>query len=46
MYRRIGQAGEERPPEASKTHSMDRSEGPPTGLWAFDGDLAIGWVCE
>jgi hypothetical protein len=44
MYWRIGAAYRKQPPEANKQafHKIVRN-GPPPGLLAFDGDLAVGW---
>jgi GNAT superfamily N-acetyltransferase len=44
MYWRIGAAYRKQPREANKTafHGVVNS-GPPPGLLAFDGDLAVGW---
>jgi hypothetical protein len=44
MYWRIGPAYRRRPAEANKTAFRTVVEaGPPPGLLAFQGDLAIGW---
>jgi GNAT superfamily N-acetyltransferase len=44
MYWRIGDAYRKRPREANKAafHELVKG-GPPPGLLAFDGDLAVGW---
>ena len=44
MYWRIGPAYRKRPQEANKAalRAIVR-QGPPPGLLAFDGDLAVGW---
>ena len=44
MYWRIGRAYQGRPPEANKDafHCIVK-EGPPPGLLAFAGDMAVGW---
>ncbi len=44
MYWRIGAAYHKRPREENKAefHALVKS-GPPPGLLAFDGDLAVGW---
>lgn len=44
MYWRIGSAYRQRPPEENKAAFREVVEqGPPPGLLAFDGDLAVGW---
>ena len=44
MYWRIGSAYRSRPRELNKTAFRNVAEsGPPPGLLAFDGDLAVGW---
>jgi GNAT superfamily N-acetyltransferase len=44
MYARIGSAYRKRPPEENKAGFREIvMRGPPPGLLAFDGDLAIGW---
>lgn len=44
MYGLIGAAYRKRPPEQNKAAFRDIVEqGPPPGLIAFDGDLAVGW---
>jgi GNAT superfamily N-acetyltransferase len=44
MYWRIGSEYRKRPPDANRAafRELVRS-GPPPGLLAFDGDLAVGW---
>jgi GNAT superfamily N-acetyltransferase len=44
MYWRIGAAYRKQPPEANKqAFRQIVRNGPPPGLLAFDGDLAVGW---
>lgn len=44
MFWRIGNAYRKRPPEANKEAFCKLvTNGPPPGLLAFDGDLAVGW---
>jgi GNAT superfamily N-acetyltransferase len=44
MYWRIGDAYRKRPPKANKAAFCEMvKNGPPPGLLAFDGDLAVGW---
>lgn len=44
MYWRIGSAYRERPREKNKTEFRRIvKQGPPPGLLAFDGDVAVGW---
>jgi hypothetical protein len=44
MYMRIGAAYRKRPPAANKAAFREVvMRGPPPGLLAFDGDLAVGW---
>jgi len=44
MYWRIGNDYRKRPPEANKAAFCELvKSGPPPGLLAFDGDLAVGW---
>jgi GNAT superfamily N-acetyltransferase len=44
MYWRIGNAYRTRPPEHNKEAFREIvKRGPPPGLLAFDGDLAVGW---
>jgi GNAT superfamily N-acetyltransferase len=44
MYWRIGPAYRKRPREDNKTAFRTLTEqGPPPGLLAFDGDVAVGW---
>jgi GNAT superfamily N-acetyltransferase len=44
MYWRIGSTYRKRPREANKAAFQELVEsGPPPGLLAFDGDLAVGW---
>ena len=44
MYWRIGDGYRKRPPEANKAAFREVvKNGPPPGLLAFDGDLAVGW---
>jgi GNAT superfamily N-acetyltransferase len=44
MYWRIGAAYRKRPPERNKADFREIVEhGPPPGLLALDGDLAVGW---
>jgi GNAT superfamily N-acetyltransferase len=44
MYCRIGKEYRHRPPEANKADFRGIvRRGPPPGLLAFDGDLAVGW---
>jgi hypothetical protein len=44
MYWRIGDGYRKRPPKANKAAFFDLvKNGPPPGLLAFDGDLAVGW---
>lgn len=44
MYWRIGNAYRQRPAEENKAAFRDIvRRGPPPGLLAFDGDLAVGW---
>lgn len=44
MFWRIGNEYRHRPPEANKADFCALVEnGPPPGLLAFDGDLAVGW---
>jgi GNAT superfamily N-acetyltransferase len=44
MYWRVGPAYRERPREENKAAFRDVTEhGPPPGLIAFDGDVAVGW---
>ena len=44
MYWRIGDDYRKRPPQANKTAFCKLvTDGPPPGLLAFDGDLAVGW---
>ena len=44
MYWRIGSAYRRRPPRANKAAFRDVvKHGPPPGLLAFAGDLAVGW---
>ena len=44
MYWRIGNAYRTRPPEQNKEEFREIvKRGPPPGLLAFDGDLAVGW---
>jgi GNAT superfamily N-acetyltransferase len=44
MYWRIGDAYRKRPREKNKASFRDIvKHGPPPGLVAFDGDLAVGW---
>jgi len=44
MYWRIGNEYRKRPNEANKAAFCDVvKNGPPPGLLAFDGDLAVGW---
>src|SRR5215471_19149557 len=44
MYWRIGRAYRKNPREENKTAFRKIVErGPPPGLLAFDGDLAVGW---
>jgi GNAT superfamily N-acetyltransferase len=44
MYWRIGSAYRKRPREANKAAFREIVErGPPPGLLAFDGDVAVGW---
>lgn len=44
MYGRVGSAYRNRPAEKNKAEFRDIvKRGPPPGLLAFDGDLAVGW---
>lgn len=44
MYWRIGADYRKRPPEKNKAAFREIVEhGPPPGLVAFDGDVAVGW---
>jgi len=44
MYWRIGRAYREKPSESNKAAFRKVvKRGPPPGLLAFDGDLAVGW---
>jgi GNAT superfamily N-acetyltransferase len=44
MYWRIGDSYRKRPPEVNKAAFFELVQnGPPRGLVAFDGDLAVGW---
>ena len=44
MYWRIGRAYRKKPREENKTAFREIVErGPPPGLLAFDGDIAVGW---
>jgi GNAT superfamily N-acetyltransferase len=44
MYWRIGSEYRKRPPDANKAAFRELVKGgPPPGLLAFDGDLAVGW---
>lgn len=44
MYWRIGDAYRKRPPGKNKAELREIVQhGPPIGLLAFDGDLAVGW---
>lgn len=44
MYWRIGNDYRKRPPEANQADFSELvRNGPPPGLLAFDGDLAVGW---
>ena len=44
MYWRIGRAYNQRTPESNKdAFRRVVQEGPPPGLLAFDGDIAVGW---
>jgi len=44
MYWRIGNAYRKRPRESNKADFRRIvKQGPPPGLLAFDGDLAVGW---
>lgn len=44
MYWRIGASYRKRPPDENKVDFQEIVEsGPPPGLLAFDGDLAVGW---
>jgi GNAT superfamily N-acetyltransferase len=44
MYWRIGNAYRKRPPEMNRAAFKEIvKRGPPPGLLAFDGDLAVGW---
>ena len=44
MYWRIDRAYRQKPPEENKTAFREIVErGPPPGLLAFDGDIAVGW---
>ena len=44
MYWRIGDRYRKRPPKANKAAFFDLvKNGPPPGLLAFDGDVAVGW---
>jgi GNAT superfamily N-acetyltransferase len=44
MYWRIGDGYRKRAPKANKASFFDLvKNGPPPGLIAFDGDLAVGW---
>ena len=44
MYWRIGDGYRKRPPKANKAAFFDLvKNGPPPGLLAFDGDVAVGW---
>jgi|SRR5687768_15074015 len=44
MYWRIGDAYRKRPPGTNKQEFCELvKKGPPPGLLAFDGDLAVGW---
>jgi GNAT superfamily N-acetyltransferase len=44
MYWRIGSAYRKRPPDKNKAAFRDIvNRGPPPGLLAFDGELAVGW---
>jgi GNAT superfamily N-acetyltransferase len=44
MYWRIGTAYRKRPPDENKTAFQEIvNRGPPPGLIAFEGDLAVGW---
>jgi GNAT superfamily N-acetyltransferase len=44
MYWRIGNDYRKRPPDANKAAFCELvNDGPPPGLLAFDGDLAVGW---
>jgi GNAT superfamily N-acetyltransferase len=42
MYGRIGSAYRQRPREKNKFREIVK-RGPPPGLLAFDGDIAVGW---
>jgi GNAT superfamily N-acetyltransferase len=44
MYWRIGRAERSRPPEQNKAAFREVvKRGPPPGLLAFDGNMAVGW---
>src|SRR5436190_20118919 len=44
MYWRVGRAYRERPPEENRAAFREVvKRGPPPGLLAFDGNLAVGW---
>ena len=44
MYWRMGDGYRKRPPKTNKAAFIDLvTNGPPPGLLAFDGDLAVGW---
>ena len=44
MYWRLGDDYRKKPPEANKAAFCELvKKGPPQGLLAFDGDLAVGW---
>ena len=44
MYWRIGRAYRQRPPEENRAAFREVvKRGPPPGLLAFDGDMAVGW---
>jgi GNAT superfamily N-acetyltransferase len=44
MYWRIGNDYRKRPPDANKAAFCELvKDGPPPGLLAFDGDVAVGW---